>query len=134
MYSLAPILSFTVNEAWTCFKKNDEFGEVFLKEWSNTNLQVDNEIIDKWDKILKIREKVNKEIESIRSKEIIGSSLEAVVEINACSDDYKLLTSVSENLEDIFITSAVFLKLTHSKKTEIIFYINTIKFLPHSFG
>ena len=120
LYSLAPILSFTVNEAWTCFKKNDEFGEVFLKEWTNANRQFDNEIIDKWDKILKIREKVNKEIENIRGENIIGSSLESIVEINACSDDYKLLTSVSENLEDIFITSSVFLKLTDSKKTEII--------------
>ena len=73
-----------------------------------SNRQIDNEIIDKWDKILKIREKVNKEIENIRSENIIGSSLESIVEINACSDDYKLLTSVSENLEDIFITSSVF--------------------------
>ena len=119
LYSLAPILSFTVNEAWTCFKKNDEFGEVFLKEWTNANRQIDNKLIDKWDKILKIREKVNKEIENIRSENIIGSSLESIVEINACSDDYKLLTSVSEKLEDIFITSSV-LKLTDSKKTEII--------------
>ena len=68
LYSLAPILSFTVNEAWTCFKKNDEFGEIFLKEWTETNIQIDNEIIDKWDKILEIREKVNKEIENIRGK------------------------------------------------------------------
>ena len=91
-----------------------------MKEWTNANRQIDNEIIDKWDKILKIREKVNKEIENIRGENIIGSSLESIVEINACRDDYKLLTSVSENLEDIFITSSVFLKLTDSKKTEII--------------
>jgi len=120
LYSLAPILSFTVNEAWTCFKKDDEFGEIFLKEWTETNTQIDNVIIDKWNKILEIREKVNKEIENIRGQNIIGSSLESIVEIYASSDDYKLLTSVSENLEDIFITSAVFLKLTDSKQTEII--------------
>ena len=42
LYSLAPILSFTVNEAWTCFKKNDEFGEVFLK---NGQMQIDNLIM-----------------------------------------------------------------------------------------
>ena len=120
LYSLAPILSFTVNEAWICFKKDDEFGEIFLKEWTETNTQIDNEIIDKWNKILEIREKVNKEIENIRGQNIIGSSLESIVEINASSDDYKLLTSVSENLEDIFITSAVFLKLTDSKQTGII--------------
>jgi isoleucyl-tRNA synthetase len=120
LYSLTPILSFTVNEAWTCFKKNDEYGEIFLKEWTDTNIKVDNEIIYKWDKILEIREKVNKEIENIRGKNIIGSSLESIVEINACRDDYKLLTSISENLEDIFITSEVFLKSTDLKKTEII--------------
>ena len=52
-----------------------------MKEWTNANRQIDNEIIDKWNKILEIREKVNKEIENIRGQNIIGSSLESIVEI-----------------------------------------------------
>ena len=51
----------------------------------------------KWDKIFSYREPVLKEIELLRSKKIIGSSLEADILLNCNKQDYVFL---SENLDN----------------------------------
>ena len=47
-----------------------------MKEWSNANRQVDNEIIDKWDKILKkLEKKLIKKLKILEAKILLGPLL-----------------------------------------------------------
>ncbi len=74
---LAPVLSFTTEEIYTLLKINSEesihlekFPEIPQK-WNNENLT------NKWDQLIKIREECNSSIEIKRASKEIGSSLEA---------------------------------------------------------
>ena len=102
---VSPILSFTAEEAWQSLETDTK--SVHLLEWFNEwddigNLKFSN---DQWEKILDIRSEVNKHIEEARNKEIIGSSLDAEIEL-FCSKELKdLLDSFSDELRFIFITS-----------------------------
>ena len=91
---LAPVLSFTAEEAWKSSKVSDQtiFNEtLFLDNFHDDALE------KKWDKIFSYREPVLKEIELLRSKKIIGSSLEADILLNCNKQDYVFL---SENLDN----------------------------------
>ena len=91
---LAPVLSFTAEEAWKSSKVSDQtiFNEtLFLDNFHDDVLE------KKWDKIFSYREPVLKEIELLRSKKIIGSSLEADILLNCNKQDYVFL---SENLDN----------------------------------
>tara|TARA_S200000501_G_scaffold10380_1_gene9386 strand:+ start:8979 stop:11675 length:2697 start_codon:yes stop_codon:yes gene_type:complete len=91
---LAPVLSFTAEEAWKSSKVSDEtiFNEtLFLDNFHEDELE------KKWDKIFSYREPVLKEIELLRSEKIIGSSLEADILLNCNKQDYIFL---SENLDN----------------------------------
>ncbi len=78
---LAPILSFTAEEAWLTRHPSDDgsvhllsFGEV-PSEWR------DNALAERFDKILKVRRVVTGALEIERREKRIGSSLEAAPEI-----------------------------------------------------
>ena len=78
----APILSFTTEEIFKLVNKNDVVKSihlkklnVFPKEWNNLELE------QNWKKIIDIRNEVNSSIENMRAEKIIGSSLEANIEI-----------------------------------------------------
>ena len=60
---------------------------------------------EEWEKILEIRSEVNKHIEEARNNEIIGSSLDAELELYCDTDIKTLLDNFSEELRFIFITS-----------------------------
>ena len=73
---------------------------------------------EEWEKILEIRSEVNKHIEEARNNEIIGSSLEAELELYCDTDIKTLLDNFSEELRFIFITSKQ--KFTNLDKMEMI--------------
>jgi len=83
---VSPILSFTAEEAWkemrelTCRQQNES---VFVADFPITNskyiLQV--EILEKWEKILSVRKEALAVYEKLRQSKIIGSNLEASVNI-----------------------------------------------------
>ena len=60
----------------------------------------------KWDRIHAIRDDVNKALELARSEKTIGKSLEAKVTLHATGELYDFITSLTENLTEIFIVSA----------------------------
>ncbi|NOL49087.1 isoleucine--tRNA ligase [Pelistega europaea] len=112
---MAPILSFTAEEAWTemrkTFLKNTPlangitvFTEVYEELPSITNADA---LSVKWQRILAIRALLNKELENKRSEGLIGSSLqaEAVVSVNA--EDYAILNSLGADLRFAFMVSKV---------------------------
>ena len=99
----APVLSFTTEEISQLAQKNkktsiheESFPEI-PKSWNN------EELIKKWDKLLSIRQKVNIAIEEKRSTKIIGSSLEADIEIDLPKTEFDILREV--DAQELFIVS-----------------------------
>ena len=102
---ISPILSFTAEEAWQSL--DNEIKSVHLLEWFNDWVEVgDLEFSDEdWKEILELRSEVNKHIEEARNNEIIGSSLDAEIEILCGYKLFNLLEEFNEELRFIFITS-----------------------------
>ena len=82
---IAPILSFTAQEAWEQMPgKRDEF--VFTSKWYENLQKLDESSSfnsDYWQRMLAFRNEANKAIETARNNGVIGGSLEAVVTIYA---------------------------------------------------
>jgi isoleucyl-tRNA synthetase len=103
---MAPILSFTAEEAWRILHPAD--ATIFVTVWSNTLPEVPDadELLAKWRRILAVRAVTQKELEALRQEGKIGSSLEADVTIAATGDDYAVLSSLGNDLRFVLITSA----------------------------
>jgi len=103
---LAPVLSFTAEEAWS-HRPEGVFGEeesVHLREFPNVQNAWQNEsLAEKWSTIRAVRKSVLEAIEPLRADKTIGSSLEALPVIS--TEDQALLESV--NMADVCITSGV---------------------------
>ncbi|MEJ2114537.1 MAG: isoleucine--tRNA ligase, partial [Gammaproteobacteria bacterium] len=101
---IAPILSFTAEEAWHHIpgERNES---VFIQEWYNLDEFISyGEISDTdWNGILETKEKISKQLEELRNKKKIGSSLDAEVKIWNAPDYLKKV--VNDELRFVFITS-----------------------------
>ena len=100
---MAPFLSFTAEEAWKLVGQGDS---IFLAEFSEFAAP-DAALLAKWARIREIREAVNKDIEVLREKGEVGSSLQANVVLSAPSADHALLATLGDDLRFVFITSAI---------------------------
>lgn len=81
---LAPVLSFTAEEAWIQMQKipvgKNLMESIFLEDFPESfSISDTKKIKEKWDKIRTIRETVLKALEEARQKNIIGSPLEAKI-------------------------------------------------------
>ena len=102
---IAPILSFTAEEAWEVLGGKDD-GSVFFEEWYGLpDAQLDGEAIAAWLKIEAWRAKVNKQLEEARSAGLIGSALAAEVDVYVAGEDYEVLARLGVDLRFVFITS-----------------------------
>jgi isoleucyl-tRNA synthetase len=103
---MAPILSFTAEEAWRVLRPNEI--TVFTQVWKGSLPLLANEpeLIAKWQKILAVRAAVMKELELARQESKIGSSLQAEVAIEAPAAEYEALASLGDDLRFVTITSA----------------------------
>ncbi|MDP2264840.1 MAG: isoleucine--tRNA ligase, partial [Hydrogenophaga sp.] len=103
---MAPILSFTAEEAWAVFAKDQNKGSIFFETFSP--LPSANEaLLAKWNRIRAIRDLANKAIEDVRTAGQVGASLQATLSITAGADDAALLRSLGDDLKFVTITSAV---------------------------
>ncbi|GAX59443.1 isoleucyl-tRNA synthase [Candidatus Scalindua japonica] len=104
---IAPILVYTSEEVW--MEINPGGSSVHLSEWPVAVEQhKDITLNDKWEKIIKIKTDVARELEKMRVARQIGSSLEAAVDLY--SEDSGLLNLLKEYEHDfamIFIVSEV---------------------------
>ena len=78
---ISPVLSFTAEEIWSYIPfKNGE--SVMLASWPDLpSYYQDEELAERWEVILQLREEVNRSLELARKEKIIGSSLQALVEL-----------------------------------------------------
>ncbi len=103
---MAPILSFTAEEAWAILHPSQE-ESVFLHTWQNVLPAQAGapELVEKWTRIRAIRAEVQKVLEELRSAGRIGSSLQAEVEVTATDADTALLHTLGDDLKYVLITS-----------------------------
>ncbi|MBK9162078.1 MAG: isoleucine--tRNA ligase [Nitrosomonadales bacterium] len=99
---MAPVLSFTAEEAWAVLGGKDE--SVFIGEWYALP-QDDSGLSADWQAITDWRGRVNKQLEEARSAGLIGSALAAEVDVYAAGDDYETLARLGDDLRFVFITS-----------------------------
>ena len=107
---LSPVLVFTTEEAWQCWKKDimpEEIESCHLRTFKKLDENWNNKLIkQQWDKIKKIKKAVSTAVEKQRVQKTIKSSLEASPSIyfedNVFRECIKGL-----NLEEILITSTV---------------------------
>ena len=100
---MAPFLSFTAEEAWKLVGTSDS---IFLEEFW-TFPPPDAPLLAKWARIRAIREVANKEIETVRERGQVGSSLQAELQLTVPQGDHALLASLGDELRFVFITSAI---------------------------
>jgi len=107
---LAPVISFTSEEIWKYIphRKNDNPESVQLNSWPEADDTYDNEQLkEKWDHLIEVRDKVLKALENARNEKIIGSSLEASVTLKASGAELEFLDENLAILPMIFIVSDV---------------------------
>lgn len=95
---LAPVLSFTAEEAWQQARMRDSAlpESVFLAGWPQVkNDLLDEKLLARWDKLLAVRASVTKALERARSEGVIGQSLAAAVEV-AMSEDCAVAMTEAE--------------------------------------
>ena len=100
---MAPFLSFTAEEAWKIFGDS----ETIFQETYSTLPAPDAALLAKWSRIREIRAAVNTDIEVLRAGGLVGSSLQANVDLTVAADDHALLASLGDDLRFVFITSAM---------------------------
>ena len=106
---LAPILSFTAEEVYDNMPYEDA-ESVHLTDFPSKNLIDDAALEAKWDKLLEVRDDVNKALEESRNEKVIGKSLEAAVEIYSNDSEVVELLNSVDNLHQLFIVSSVEVK------------------------
>lgn len=104
---LAPILSFTADEIWENLpgRRSDS---VFLETWYQRLTPLDdNAIMNQafWDRAIAVRDAVNKELEQLRGKEEIGSSLDSEVELYCDENLFHTINQLKDELRFLLITS-----------------------------
>ncbi|MBS0633384.1 MAG: isoleucine--tRNA ligase [Verrucomicrobia bacterium] len=109
---LAPVLTFTADEAWTYFVANTEYGpdSVHLQDWpvapaAWTDPAVEADVAA----LLKVRAQVTEAIEPLRAAGKLGKSLDAAVALSADPADavFPVLERHRGFLPELFIVSQV---------------------------
>jgi isoleucyl-tRNA synthetase len=103
---MAPILSFTAEEAWSILRPGDP--TIFVHTWDGMLPVVADAdaLAARWQTIIGVRALVQRELEAVRQSGAIGSSLQAEVDIVADADSYPALASLGDDLRFVLITSA----------------------------
>jgi isoleucyl-tRNA synthetase len=109
---IAPILSFTADELWRFLPSHREESVHIAVFPSPAELAAfaDPELVDRWNRLIAVREQVLAEIEPLRKDKRIGSSLQARVVLSAGAADLALLQRYARHLPMLFIVSDVELR------------------------
>ncbi len=117
---IAPILSFTAEEVWSTHA-GDDAGSIFERLWHVLPASgTDAKFADDWRQVCAIREIANKQIEEQRAQGLLGSSLQAELDIHATGDAYRSLKRLGDDLKYVFITSRVTLHPGNDDNLEVI--------------
>lgn len=104
---LSPILSFTAEEIWQYMPWHDRPSVFLVDGYFQLPHFAENDKFNAafWEKIIVIRNAVNRELEKARASGTIGSGLEATVKLYADSSLSEFLKSLGDELRFVLITS-----------------------------
>jgi isoleucyl-tRNA synthetase len=115
---MAPILSFTADEAFKVFAKDDA-ATVFVELFHELPPVPGHEALAaKWTQIRAIRAEVLKSIETQREAGKLGSSLQAEVDLHLAGEKHALLATLGDDLRFVTITSRATLHLAAGPEAE----------------
>jgi isoleucyl-tRNA synthetase len=109
---MAPILPFTADELWHFVPgaREESVHLALFPDDAALSALADGDLLERWTKLLAIREKVLAEIEPLRKNKQIGSSLQAKVVLSATLAELALLERYAKELPMLFIVSEVELR------------------------
>ncbi len=121
---LAPILTFTADEAYAYQSADKDFheGSIHLENWPDYGQTgYDATIARDITVIMEFRHKINEKLEILRQEKVIGKSLEAKVTIKGHPGEaiYTLLKQYQAILPELFIVSDVSLNDSNEPQLEI---------------
>ncbi|MBI1919910.1 MAG: isoleucine--tRNA ligase [Geobacter sp.] len=102
---IAPVISFTTDEVWRYMPgKREE--SVHLAEFPKLCPENrDDALVERWEKLMKVRAEVSKALELARVQKVIGHSLDASVTITAPAEWLSFLGEYAGELKSVFIVS-----------------------------
>ena len=104
MKLMAPILSFTAEEAWAIFAPGDP--SVFIHTYAALpEVAGADALRTRWTSLRSIRSDVLKKLEDARGASLLGGSLQGDVTLKAQGETLALLQSLGEELKYVLITS-----------------------------
>ncbi|TDL35106.1 isoleucine--tRNA ligase [Jeotgalibacillus sp. S-D1] len=101
----SPILSHTADEVWAFIPGVEEESVQLTDMPKTTEYANEKDILEKWNAFLDLRDDVLKALEEARNNKVIGKSLAAKVTLYADDSTRNLLSSIDEDLKQLFIVS-----------------------------
>ena len=107
---MAPILSFTVEEAWAIFASAEAYAAsdetIFTQTYHVLPAVADGSaLLGKYALLRAVRSDVTKQLEEVRTAGGIGSSLQAELRVKASGEKFAVLHSLGDDLKFVLITS-----------------------------
>ncbi len=120
---IAPILSFTAQEAWEILKgphTSNGDGYIFTEEWYEFPPVVLDDVSESdWQAILNVKEAVNKAYEIARTDKVINANLSANVTVYAPDTTMASLNRLGDELKFVFISSQASVKPFAEKPSDV---------------
>ena len=114
---LAPIIAFTADEAWGCFRPGTS---VHLQDFPKPDERWTNPgAVGTMDQLLQIRSRISQGVEKPQKAGEIGSALEARVKLSVTASEAALLEPLEAELEEVFILSDLEVVCTDTASVEI---------------
>lgn len=131
---LSPVLCFTAEEAWNslhCIGQKDPLEKgIFFVDFPGS-IEVpgcDEPMMDKWERLIRIRSEITKALEIARREKVIGHSLEAEVLVKVDDDDFAaFLQKEWQAVKEISIISELSPLADTDKESGIVFESEEIK-------
>src|SRR5262249_22498843 len=112
---MAPILSFTADELWRHLpgtnEREDSVHMALFPGDPELSALIDRGLLERWTKLMAVRERVLAKIEPLRKEKQIGSSLQAKVILSGSSAELAFFEPYRHDLPMLFIVSEVELRV-----------------------
>jgi len=106
---MAPVLSFTAEEAWACFDHQTAAKDtIFTEVWHELAKVSDGDALcERWTRLREVRAQVMRALELARTAGQIGSSLQAEITLLAKAETVHFLKSFGDELRFVLLVSYV---------------------------
>ncbi len=116
---MAPILSFTADELWRYLpgKREESVHLSLFPTAAELDALTDRDRLDRWTRLIDVRERVLAQIEPLRKDKVIGSSLQAKAVLTVPAEEFAFLQAHAAELPALFIVSDVDLRPGSGERT-----------------